>query len=122
MSVDVARKAVKDIEVQLAKEESELGKLRVSRNSMERELGKLEGIIEYLPRRQAGRQSLSAKSSETEEELPPVPRQEVLVIMKAVQESAILGAANSDIAEARKIFGKIALSAKEFLVKNFRSV
>ena len=51
MSVDVARKAVKDIEVQLAKEESELGKLRVSRNSMERELGKLEGIIEYLPRR-----------------------------------------------------------------------
>ena len=36
LSVDVARKAVKDIEVQLAKEESELGKLRVSRNSMER--------------------------------------------------------------------------------------
>ena len=38
-----------------------------------------------------------------EENLIPVPRQEVLEIMKAVQESAILGAGNSDIAEARKI-------------------
>ena len=63
---------------------------------MERELGKLEGIIEY-------RQSLSVKSSEMEENLLPVPRQEVLEIMKAVQESAIFGAGNSDIAEARKI-------------------
>ena len=77
---------------------------------MERELGKLEGIIEY-------RQSLSVKSSEMEENLIPVPRQEVLEIMKAVQESAILGAGNSDIAEARKIFEKIALSAKEFIIK-----
>ena len=49
------------------------------------------------------RQSLSAKSSEMEENLTPVPRQEVLAIMKAVQESAVFGTTNSDIAEARKI-------------------
>ena len=52
-----------------------------------------------------------------EENLTPVPRQEVLAIMKAVQESAVFGATNSDIAEARKIFEKIAFSAKEFVAK-----
>ena len=77
---------------------------------MEREFGKLEGIIEY-------RQSLSLGFSKSEEELPPVPRQEVLAIMKAVQDSAILGAVNSDIAEARKIFEDIASSAREFIAK-----
>ena len=82
---EAVKKSIKDIEVQLAKEESELGKLRLNRNSMEREFGKLEGIIEY-------RQSLSLGFSKSEEELPPVPRQEVLAIMKAVQDSAILGA------------------------------
>ena len=107
---DNERKTVKEIEVSLAKKESELVELRASRNSTERELGKLEGIIEY-------RQSLSAKSSEMEENLTPVPRQEVLAIMKAVQESAVFGATNSDIAEARKIFEKIAFSAKEFVAK-----
>lgn len=115
---DNAQKAIKEIEIKLAEEDSELGKLRSSRNSMERELGKLEGIIEY-------RQSLSAKSSENKEDpprlgearLPPIPRQEVLEIMETVRESAIFGAGNSDIAEARKIFEKIALSAKEFIVK-----
>src|SRR3990167_1890794 len=62
--------------------------------------------MEYLPRRQAGRQSLS-----------PIPCQEVLKIMEAVRESAILGAANSDIAETRKIFEGIASSAKDFIAK-----
>lgn len=107
---DNARKALKEIEVSLAQEESELIELRLRRNSMERELGKLEGIMEY-------RQSLSAKYSEKEQELAPIPRQEVLEIMEAVRKSAILGAGNSDISEARKIFEKIALSAKEFIAK-----
>ena len=114
---DNARKAIKEIEIKLAKEEIELGKSRSSRNSMERELGKLEGIMEYLPRRQAGRQNLSANFSEPEENLPPIPCQEVLKIMEAVRESAILGATNSDIAETRKIFEGIASSAKDFIAK-----
>jgi len=114
---DNARKAIKEIEIKLAKEEIELGKSHSSRNSMERELGKLEGIMEYLPRRQAGRQNLSANFSELEENLPLIPCQEVLEIMEAVRVSAILGAANSDIAEARKIFEDIASSAKNFIAK-----
>src|SRR3989338_5648797 len=114
---DNARKAIKEIEIKLAKEEIELGKLRTSRNSMERELGKLEGIMEYLPRRQAGRQNLSANFSEPEKNLPSIPCQKVLEIMEAVRVSAILGATNSDIAEARKIFEDIASSAKNFIAK-----
>ena len=114
---DSAREIIKEIEVRLAKEDSDLGKLRSSRNSLERELGKLEGVIEYLPRRQAGRQSLAVKFSESEENLPLVSHQEVLEIMKTVQDSAVLGAVNSDIAEARKIFEKIASSAREFIAK-----
>src|SRR3990167_6698664 len=62
--------------------------------------------MEYLPRRQAGRQSLS-----------PIPCQKVLEIMEAVLVSAILGATNSDIAEMRKIFEGIASSAKDFIAK-----
>jgi len=114
---DNARKEIKEIEIKLAKEEIELGKLRTSRNSMERELGKLEGIMEYLPRRQAGRQNLSANFSEPEENLPLIPCQEVLEIMEAVRESAVLGAVNSDITAARKIFEGIASSAKDFIAK-----
>src|SRR3989344_4268927 len=114
---DNARKAIKEIEIKLAKEEIELGKLRTSRNSMERELGKLEGIMEYLPRRQAGRQNLSANFSEPEENLPLIPCQEVLEIMEAVRVSAIFGATNSDISEARKIFEGIASSVKDFIAK-----
>jgi len=114
---EVIKKFIKEVEVKLFQEESELGKLRSSRNSMERELGKLEGIMEYLPRRQAGRQNLSANFSEPEENLPLIPCQEVLEIMEAVRESAILGAANSEITEARKFFESIALSVKEFIVK-----
>ena len=108
--VDAIRKTIKEIETRLAKEESELGKLRSSRNSMERELGKLEGIMEY-------KQSLLSKYSDKKEELPPIPCQEVLEIMEAVRESAVLGAANSDIAETRKIFEDIASSAKDFIAK-----
>ena len=107
---DNARKAIKEIEIKLAKEEIELGKSRSSRNSMERELGKLEGIMEY-------KQSLLPKYSDKKEELPPIPCQEVLKIMEAVRESAILGATNSDIAETRKIFEGIASSAKDFIAK-----
>jgi len=108
--VDAIRKTIKEIETRLTKEESELGKLRSSRNSMERELGKLEGIMEY-------RQSLLPKYSDKKEELPPIPCQKVLEIMEAVRVSAILGATNSDIAEARKIFEDIASSAKNFIAK-----
>lgn len=110
MPSEILRKSIKEIGIQSTKEELGLEKLRSSRNSMERELGKLEGIIEY-------RQSLSAKFSETEEELPPIPCQEVLKIMKVVQKSAIFGATNSDITQAKKIFEEIASSAKEFIVK-----
>jgi len=109
-SSDTIKKFIKEIETNLFREESELGKLRSSRNLMERETGKLEGIIEY-------RQSLLPKYSNKEEGLPSISCQEVLRIMKAVQESAILGATNSDIAEARKIFEDIASSAKEFIAK-----
>ncbi|KKT21391.1 MAG: Chromosome partition protein smc [Parcubacteria group bacterium GW2011_GWB1_43_8] len=105
-----ARKTIKDIEIKLAKEESELGKSRSGRNALERELGKLEGIMEY-------RQLLSSGSSKSKGEPPPIPCLEVLEIIKAVQKSAILGAANSDIAEARKIFEEIASSTKEFIAK-----
>ena len=108
--VDAIRKTIKEIETRLAKEESELGKLRSSRNSMERELGKLEGIMEY-------KQSLLQKYSDKKEELPPIPCQEVLKIMEAVRESAILGAVNFDITAARKIFEGIASSAKDFIAK-----
>jgi len=108
--VDAIRKTIKEIETRLAKEESELDKSRSSRNSMERELGKLEGIMEY-------KQSLLPKYSDKKEELPPIPCQEVLEIMEAVRESAILGATNSDIAETRKIFEGIASSAKDFIAK-----
>ena len=114
---EVIKKFIKEVEVNLFQEESELGKLRSSRNSMERELGKLEGIMEYLPRRQAGRQNLSANFSEPEKNLPSIPCQKVLEIMEAVRVSAILGATNSDIAEARKIFEDIASSAKNFIAK-----
>jgi len=107
---DNARKVIKEIEIKLAKEEIELDKLRSSRNSMERELGKLEGIMEY-------KQSLLPKYSDKKEELPLIPCQEVLEIMEVVRESAILGATNSDIAEARKIFEGIASSAKDFIAK-----
>ena len=105
-----ARKTIKDIEIKLAKEESELGKSRSGRNALERELGKLEGILEY-------RQSLSLVSLKSKDEPPPIPCQKVLEIMEAVRESAISGAANSDIAKARKIFEDIASSAKEFIAK-----
>ena len=43
-SVDSARKVIKEIDVQLAKEESELGKLRSSRNSMERNWASWKGL------------------------------------------------------------------------------
>ena len=108
--VDAIRKTIKEIEARLAQEELELSKSRTGRNYMERELGKLEGIMEY-------RQSLSAKSSNSEEKLPPIPCKKVLEIMEAVRESAVFGAANSDIAEARKIFEGIASSAKDFIAK-----
>ena len=107
---EVIKKFIKEVEVKLFQEESELGKLRSSRNSMERELGKLEGIMEY-------KQSLLPKYSDKKEELPPIPCQEVLEIMEAVRESAVLGAANSDITAARKIFEGIASSAKDFIAK-----
>jgi len=107
---EVIKKFIKEVEVKLFQEESELGKLRFSRNSMERELGKLEGIMEY-------KQSLLPKYSDKKEELPPIPCQEVLEIMEAVRESAVAGAVNSDIAEARKIFEGIASSAKDFIAK-----
>ena len=107
---EVIKKFIKEVEVKLFQEESELGKLRSSRNSMERELGKLEGIMEY-------KQSLLPKYSDKKEELPPIPCQEVLEIMEAVRESAVAGAVNSDIAEARKIFEGIASSAKDFIAK-----
>ena len=110
LPIDAVKKTIKEIEARLAKEEFELDKSRSSRNSMERELGKLEGIMEY-------RQSLLPKYSDKKEELPPIPCQEVLKIMEAVRESAILGATNSDIAETRKIFEGIASSAKDFIAK-----
>ena len=109
-SAETIKKFIKEIEIKLFQEESELSKSQASRNSMERELGKLEGIMEY-------RQSLSPKYSDKKEELSPIPCKKVLEIMEAVRESAVLGAANSDITEARKIFEGIVSSAKEFIAK-----
>ena len=109
-SAETIKKFIKEIEIKLFQEESELSKSQASRNSMERELGKLEGIMEY-------RQSLSPKYSDKKEELSPIPCKKVLEIMEAVRESAVFGAANSDITEARKIFEGIVSSAKEFIAK-----
>ena len=107
---DVAKKAIKDIEALIKQEETSLDKLRASRNSMEREVGKLEGIMEY-------RQSLLLKHQQWEENIPPVVGKEILKIMKAVWEFAQIGVKNSDIEEAKKIFEKIELLAKNFTVK-----
>ena len=49
---------------------------------MERELGKLEGVIESILAGKVCRQLLAVKFSESEENLPLVSHQEVLEIMK----------------------------------------
>ena len=107
---DARRKTIKDIEIIITQEETSLGKLRAGRNSMEREVGKMEGIMEY-------KRSLSPKLPEKEDDLPSVAGKEVLKILKAVGDCAKIGAKNSDIAEAKKIFEDIDLLAKNFTVK-----
>jgi len=107
---ETVKQSVKDTEIAMAKEEDGLIQLRASRNSMEREIGKLEGIMEF-------KKSLSSKPSEKENDIPPVIGKEVLRIMKAVAYFAEIGAKNFDIVEAKKIFEKIVLLAKDFSFK-----
>lgn len=107
---DSANEKIKEIESRLGKEESNLEKLRFNRNAMEREMGRIEGAMEY-------RQSLLIKSPEQEMALPAVPREEILPIMKLVLDSAVFGADSADISAAKTIFSKIVLSVKEFIAK-----
>lgn len=107
---DNAKEKIKEIESRLNKEESSLEKLRFNRNAMEREMGRIEGAMEY-------RQSLSVKSLEQEIALSAVPSEEILPIMKLVLDLAVFGAASADILAAKKIFEKIVLLAEEFIAK-----
>ncbi|MEK7130761.1 MAG: AAA family ATPase, partial [Patescibacteria group bacterium] len=107
---EAVRQSVKDTETVATKEEDGLIQLRVSRNSMEREIGKLEGIMEF-------KKSLSPKPSKEEIVLSAIDGKEVLIIMKTVGEIAQAGLKKADISEAKKIFEKIVMLAKDFSFK-----
>ncbi len=107
---ETIRKNIKDIETKIKTEETNLSQLRASRNSMEREIGKLEGMMEF-------KKTLSSKTSEKENVLSVIEGKEVLKIMKSVEDFARNGLENPDFFEAKKIFEKIISLAKDFSVK-----
>lgn len=107
---ETIRKNIKDVETKIKTEETNLSQLRASRNSMEREIGKLEGIMEF-------KKTLSSKTLEKENVLSAIDGKEVLKIMKSVEDFAWNGLENSDFFEAKKIFEKIISLAKDFSVK-----
>ncbi|RJQ32259.1 hypothetical protein C4572_01395 [Candidatus Parcubacteria bacterium] len=105
------KKGIKNKEAELSFRESELSKVRFNRNAMERELGKLEGIIEY-------RKSLGGEESkDKKEEKPPIPFKEVFSVIDSLGKTAKAGMMETDVGQTRKIFAEIIRLSEDFISK-----
>ncbi|HBB56494.1 TPA: hypothetical protein DEW47_02805 [Patescibacteria group bacterium] len=106
----IIKKEIEDSEKEFADKERQVSAIRQERNGLERELGRVEGMIEYEESKNVGMRVLPAG-----EKL--LPYAEVESVLKDIEKKVLAASEAADLADIKNILSEIAEKVREYLRK-----
>ncbi|PJE73631.1 MAG: hypothetical protein COV02_01665 [Candidatus Terrybacteria bacterium CG10_big_fil_rev_8_21_14_0_10_41_10] len=107
---NVVKKEIENLEKEFADKERQVSAIRQERNGLERELGRVEGMIEYEGSKNVGTRVLPAG-----EKL--LPYAEVEGVLKDIEKKVLVASEAADLADIKNILSEIVEKVREYLSK-----